>query len=156
MPLFFSFLEVSTTCHRLVTSIINFKGGGVTNNDYSCNCCGWLFSIITHLNLMKLIDSLVVDMPEYQHTIIIEAFIKSAWESHRDNLDIIRDTRNPLRSDAIKELMDAKQLATDAIDRNLINNPMVLTTAKMLSNLDIQRSVALSSPSIARSTIVSA
>ena len=105
---------------------------------------------------MKLIDSLVLGVPEYQHTIIIEAFIEAAWNNRRDNLDIIRDLRNPLRPDALKELHEAKQLATDAIERNLINNARVMTTARLLSSLDIQTHVALSNPNISKASIVSA
>lgn len=98
----------------------------------------------------------MIGIPEFQHPITIEAFIEAAWNNRRKNLDIIRETRNPLRPDAIKELQEAKQLATDAIDRNLINNQRVMTTARLLSSLDIQTHAALSNPNISKASIVSA
>lgn len=93
---------------------------------------------------MLHLKQLLQDVPESQVSNVLSAYLVSAWESQRVNLGIAADKSNPLALEAFTAVLEAKQIAQETLDNNLLKvGHRANSIAQLLSKLDIKRAMTL-------------
>ena len=84
-----------------------------------------------------LVASLLKAIPDKYHKSIIEGQLRSFWTAYGVNKKLSKEKLNPLRSQALSEILEGKELAKEVLALGLIPNSQVLPIAKMMADWDV-------------------
>jgi hypothetical protein len=96
--------------------------------------------------MTNTIDKLLGAVPPAAHPQFLRRYISATWEAHHGLMGDLKDRNHPFFRESLHELLTIKVTCQDLITDGLItmtNDPITISKAKHLANLDIERLTTL-------------